>query len=196
MCCYLQHTCPVELVIISLSQCHGIVGGDLNILIPSTGLSLILADRQRWKCWGVQLQPRGCPAGATEVAGGDPCPTPLHLPREVGVPSGCSALSSPTPPWPSRPWRAPEHPEDTGSVVRRCPDLTHPGIEGRDRGSHRNCGQGFLLLSSLSAPGEAGPFPAWGSHLEPPPHPSQQLMALQPSQAWAFPLAVAFWQLP
>lgn len=159
--------------------------------------SLILADRQHWKCWGVQLQPGGCPAVATEVVGGNPCPTPLHLPKGASVPSGCSALSSPVPPWPSCPWRAykPQNLCRTWGVLSGgCPDLTHPGMESHDQGCQRNGGQGFLFLSSFR---RNHTLPMVGVPLGAPiPIPPSSLWHFNPLKFGLVPFDVAFWKLP
>lgn len=114
--------------------------------------SLILADRQCWKCWGVWLQPRGCP-------------TPLSHPSPPAQRDWCFQwMLSFVLTVAIVPLGSPKTSAHTGSVVRRVPRPHHPGIEG----SQRNCGPGFLFLSSFSASGEAAPFPTRGSHLDPP----------------------------
>lgn len=153
--------------------------------------SLILADRQHWKSWGVQLQLRWCPAVAPEVAGGDPCPTPLCLPRGANVPSGCSALSSAAPLWPCSPCRAhsPRTSAGHGECFQEGAQISPPQLSR----AMRDDGQGFLFLSSSSASGEAVP-----SMVVPPGAP------IPPSSSWHFsplkfglvPFDEAFWKLP
>lgn len=79
----------------------------LIFLFRSWACSLIQADRECWMCWGSPaLAPGWCPAVAAEVGPLSPL-TPVLLPGGLGVPRGCSTLSSATPSWPSCPVQMP-----------------------------------------------------------------------------------------
>lgn len=125
-------------------------------------LSLILADRQHWKCWefssspgAVQHLPQRWQEG-TPVLSLSTCPEGLVFPEDAQLCPDCPHHGHPAPGEPQNLCRT------QGELSGGCPDLTQPSTESQTRGCQRNG-------SSSSLPsGDARPFPGLGSHLEPP----------------------------